>query len=565
MLPSARKNFFEDKKDYDPLLLQLLYNRGLKKKEDIDHFLQADFDAGYDPFLLPFMKEAVNLTIKHIKQGTKICIYGDYDADGITSSALLFSLLGSIGAKAEVYIPDRVTEGYGLNKEAIKEVKDQGSGLIITVDSGIRNKQEVEYARDLGLDVLITDHHIPPEKKEDLPQCPIINPLLKESEYPFKYLAGVGVAFKFGQALISSSTLTDKQKEIFTERLLDLVAIGSISDCVTLLGENRVLVKKGMKVLNHTKRVGLQKLIEVAQINNKKLQAWNVGFQLGPRLNASSRMDHADKAFYLLVSQDRAEAGRMARDLDQKNIARQKDTEKIFDQAVKDQDENQNKIIVAVNDKKNAWSEGIIGLVASRITDKYYKPSLVITKVDDCYKGSGRSVDEFNIIEAVEKCSDVLDKYGGHAKACGFSLLDDNLDEFIKKITHLANQELKEVELVPTLKLDAELDLSQIDRQFFDKVDSLAPFGQDNPQPRFVSREVEVRDIVYMGKKGEHIKLRLNNLWAIYFNHQNKWQDLKVGDRIDVAYDVDLNEFNGRSEVQLKILDIKIPGNKKEN
>ena len=165
MLPSARKNFFEDKKDYDPLLLQLLYNRGLKKKEDIDHFLQADFDAGYDPFLLPFMKEAVNLTIKHIKQGTKICIYGDYDADGITSSALLFSLLGSIGAKAEVYIPDRVTEGYGLNKEAIKEVKDQGSGLIITVDSGIRNKQEVEYARDLGLDVLITDHHIPPEKK----------------------------------------------------------------------------------------------------------------------------------------------------------------------------------------------------------------------------------------------------------------------------------------------------------------------------------------------------------------------------------------------------------------
>jgi len=301
----------------------------------------------------------------------------------------------------------------------------------------------------------------------------------------------------------------------------------------------------------------LQELITVAQINNKRLQAWNVGFQIGPRLNASSRMDHADRAFYLLVSEDKREAKQMAQDLNTKNIARQKDTEIIFEEASKDQDQNQNRVIIAVSKKNEEWSEGIIGLVASRISERYYKPALVITKAGDIYKGSGRSIDEFNIIKALEQCSDLLDKYGGHAKACGFSVSEENLSQFIEKITDLVNRELKDTELAPTLEIDSELDLKQVDEDLFNQIERLAPFGQDNPKPQFLSRGAEIRDIVRMGKKGEHIKFRLDNIWALSFNHQEKWQDLRVGDKVDVVYYIDRNDFNGKSEVQLKIIDMQ--------
>ena len=557
VLPEAGEEFFKDKTGYNRLILQLLYNRGIQDSGEIKNFLEADRSSDHDPFLFQEMEKAVDLVIDHIKKGNKIYIYGDYDADGITSSALLFTLLKKMKADVAVYIPDRVSEGYGLNKEAIDEIKKQGGKLIITVDTGIRNKPEVEYAREQGLDVVVTDHHMPPEEKKDLPDCPLINPLVEDSGYPFGYLAGVGVAFKLGQALVRKSTLSDEQKDIMIERLLDLVAIGTITDCVTLLGENRILVKKGMKVLNHTKRVGLQELVEVAQINNKKLQAWNVGFQLGPRLNASSRMDHADGAFYLLVSEDKKEAREMAKDLNNKNITRQKDTELIFDEASQGQDENQNKIIVAVSEEDKKWSEGIIGLVASRLSERYYKPALVITKGEEGYKGSGRSIDEFNIIEALEECSDVLEKYGGHAKACGFSVSEENLQSFIDKITRLANKKLRHTELIPTLRIDAELSLNKIDEDLFNQIEKMAPFGQDNPKPQFLSREVEIRDIVRMGKNGEHIKFRLDGLWALSFNHKEKWQHLRIGDTVDVVYYIDMNEFNGKREVQLKIVDMQ--------
>lgn len=556
VLPEADEDFFRDKPGYNRLILQLLYNRGIREKRDINDFLEADHRDDHDPFLFQEMEKTVEKIVEHIKNGNKIYIYGDYDADGITSSALLFTLLRQMKADVSVYIPDRIKEGYGLNREALDEIKNQQGKLVITVDTGIRNKEEVEYAHQLGLDVVVTDHHMPPDKKSEFPDCPIINPLVPDSGYPFGYLAGVGVAFKVGKALIHRSTLSDTPKQTLTERLLDLVAIGTITDCVTLLGENRILVKKGMRVLNHTKRVGLQQLVEVSQINNKRLQAWNVGFQLGPRLNASSRMDHADGAFYLLVSEDEQQAKQIARDLNSKNINRQKDTEVIFEQAGKDQEQNQDKIIVAVSKDDEEWPEGIIGLVASRLSEKYYKPALVITRAEEGYKGSGRSIDEFNIIQALEHCSDVLEKHGGHPKACGFSVSEEKLPEFIKKITRFANKKLQDVELVPTLRIDAELDLKEVDEDLFNRIEKMAPFGQDNPKPQFLSRGVEIRDIVRMGKKGEHIKFRLQGLWAVSFNHQEKWQDLKIGDKVDVVYYIDINEFNGKREVQLKIVDI---------
>ncbi len=557
VLPQARDSFFKGKESYNPLILQLLYNRGIKNKEDIRYFLEADSDPGHDPFSLPHMQEAIDLVIEHIKLQNLIYVYGDYDADGITSSALLFGLIDKLGGRVHVYIPDRVSEGYGLHQEALEEIRGKEAKLVITVDTGIRNKKEVEYAKKKGMNVLVTDHHMPPEKEEDLPACPIVNPWLSYSEYPFNSLAGVGVAFKLAQALIQRSTLPEESKKMLTEELLDLVAIGTITDCVSLLGENRVLVKKGLKVLNHSKRPGLQELVEVSQINNKKIKAWNVGFQLGPRLNASSRMDHADGAFYLLTSKDRQQARSLARELNQKNTKRQKETELIFDQACQGQDKNENKVIIAISGQDQEWSEGIIGLVASRLLEKYYKPSLVITRAEGEYKGSARSIEGFNVVKALERCSDLLEKYGGHAKACGFSLAEENIPEFIKKITHIANQEIKTEDLVPSLRIDSELPLSEIDLELLERIEDLAPFGQDNPQPCFVSRRIAIRDIVRLGRKGEHVKFRVENLWALCFNHQEKYQDLKIGDMVDLVYYIDLNEFNGRSEVQLKIVDMR--------
>jgi single-stranded-DNA-specific exonuclease len=599
LLPEITAEFIAACPGIQPVILQLLYNRGIKDAEAAKYFLNGELpveltcqigDASgpnyYDPFLFKDMAAAVDMIIGHIKAGDKIVVYGDYDADGVTSSVILLETLKILHGVTEIYLPDRVSEGYGLNKMAINQIAEQGFKLIITVDNGTRNKEEVAYAKSLGLDIIITDHHILPDSNEDLPDCLLINPSNTKDNYPWPYLAGVGVAFKLVCALLIKANLDDKQKRLIAEKCLDLVAIGTVADMVSLLGENRLLVKNGLAILNTAKRAGLNELMKAAKINNSRpLQAWNIGWQIGPRLNAASRIGHANSAFKLLTTVDMAEAQVLAAELNQRNISRQQITEEITAQVEAQIDpKNLPLIIIGVAGEDQVWNEGIIGLVAGRIAEKYYRPTLIITRLIEeaefdqqtkklvpkkvTFKGSGRSVEEFNLIRAVEKCAPVLDKYGGHPMACGFSVInEEKLAIFKEKILELAGSSLDSTKLVPKVKIDTVLELSEINLKLAEAVDSLAPFGQNNPQPRFAAYNLRLDDIVLMGFDNQHIKLRLtaankvtgaaSSFWALAFGAATEYKDFKIGDCVDLAYYLEINEFNGHREAQLKIIDIR--------
>ncbi len=600
LLPQISSDFVKANPTISPILLQLLYNRGLKEKAAIGEFLSGHLAEGllaitggesapafYDPFLFKNMAAAVDLIIKHIKAKSKIIVYGDYDADGVTSAVILSETLEILHGQVEVYLPDRVTEGYGLNKAAINQIFAQGEKLIITVDNGIRNKEEVAYAQKLGLDIIITDHHVLPEEIKDLPDCLYINPADPNDKYPWRYLAGVGVAYKLVSALLIKANLDVKQKQLISEKCLDLVAVGTIADMVSLLGENRILVREGLRILNQNKRLGLLELIKISKINQtKELEAWNVGWQIGPRLNAASRLAHANTAFALLNTTDIEEAKELASELNQRNLSRQKITEEMT-AAVEAQIDPNNLplIIIGVAGENEVWNEGIVGLVAGRIAEKYYRPTLVIARLVEeaefdpqakklvpkklAFKGSGRSVEEFNLIKAVEASASFVDKYGGHPMACGFFIKGEaNLQAFKKNILALAAQSLKPENLVPKLKIEQALKFSELNLELAQQINSLAPFGQNNPQPRFVSYNLRLDDIVTMGFDNQHIKFRLSSLdessgrsqayWALAFGAAGSYKNLQVGDYLDLVYYLEINEFNGRSEIQLKIVDLKL-------
>lgn len=596
----APEELFKENSDLNPTVIQLLYNRGLRSGQEMKDFISAalnpdlcssfadEKEAFYNPFLFRDMEAATDLIIKNIKSGNSIIVYGDYDADGVTSSVILLETLRTLHAKAEAYLPDRVSEGYGLNKKAVKAIAEQGVKLIITVDNGIRNKEEVEYAKSLGLDVIVTDHHILPENKEDYPKCLFINPADQREDYPFKFLAGVGVSFKLISALLLKSKLEPRQKKALADRCLDLVAVGTIADMVSLLGENRLLVKKGLEVLNEKRRSGLNKLIEVANISSgRELEAWNVGWQIGPRLNAASRLAHANTAFSLLATTDEKEAAELAEELNQRNISRQKITAEISAQVEEQIDVNNlPNIIIGIAKEGQIWNEGVVGLVAGRMTEKYHRPTLVITRLvksfeveaeskkiipkEISFKASGRSIEGFNLIEAIESLSEHLDKYGGHPMACGFSInTEEKLLKFKDDIEKLANK-IKPKDLLPKLKIDRELDFSEISLSLSEQIKQLSPFGQNNPQPRFASYGLKIIDICLMGAESQHIKIKLlgdnsdlhfNSFWAISFANAKKYEAIKIGDAIDLAYYLEINEFNGRRDIQLKIIDLKLSNN----
>ena len=599
LLKTAPAEFAAAHPEIDPALLQLLHNRGLKEPMSIAMFLEGKLEpektrsfgvgtpAFYDPFLFKNMEAAADLIISHIKAGNRIVVYGDYDADGVTSSVILLETLNILHGVAEVYLPDRVTEGYGLNKMAINQIVKQGYKLVITVDNGIRNKAEVAYAKEKGLDIIITDHHILPEEAADLPECLFINPSDPNSGYPWNYLAGVGVSFKLVCALLTKANLPDKQKQLISEKCLDLVAIGTVADMVSLLGENRILVKEGLKVLNENKRLGVNELIKVAKVNGgRQLEAWNIGWQIGPRLNAASRLAHANSAFALLTTTDQEEAAGLASELNQRNISRQQITEEITAQVEAQIDkDNVPLIIIGVAEEDQIWNEGVIGLVAGRIAEKYYRPTLIITRLIEeaefdanlkklvpkkvSFKGSGRSVEEFNLIAAIEACSDKLDKYGGHPMACGFSVKEEaKLAEFKTQLLALAAEKLTPGILMPKLKIEAELEFGRINLELAEKLGAFAPYGQNNPQPRFVSYGLRLDDITTMGFDNQHIKVRLsslddksgraNSFWALAFGAAQEYKNFKVSDAVDLVYYLEINDFNGRKEPQLKIVDIRL-------
>lgn len=565
--PVVKDDFVKQNPEYDKIILQLLFNRRITENTAIESFFNPDKARLSDPFLFNHMQSAVDLTVKHIKQGDAIAVFGDYDADGVTASAVLIEILSIFKAKTKIYIPDRASEGYGLNKKAIDELSQAGVKLIITVDNGIRNKQEAAYASVLGIDMIITDHHEPPQNKNDWPECLVINPKSEEG-CGYKHFAGVGVAFKFAQALIQFSKLDEALKNKLTEKVLDLVAVGTVADMVSLLGENRTLTSRGLKVINALKRAGIRELIAVAQINggaNKKINSSNIGWQISPRLNSAGRLDHANTAYELLITKNINEARAIAERLNAKNIERQKITEDIIAYCKKIVEEKMPDDLILIvyspnieNESGVGWPEGVVGLAAGRLCDQYCKPALVLTKINGEIKGSGRSIKEFNIMTAIEQASSHLKKFGGHAAACGFTLKSrENLAEFANEMKRIAQDVLGDAELYPTIFIEAEICLHDISDELVESLEKFEPFGQDNPRPVFLSRNLRITDKVNMGQDSRHVKFRFGQIWAIAFCQAEKLQNFKIGEEVDVVYYLEFNEFNGRRSEQMKIIDMK--------
>ncbi|MFA5317884.1 MAG: single-stranded-DNA-specific exonuclease RecJ [Patescibacteria group bacterium] len=560
-----------------PVIFRLLANRGFSVDE-IEKFLKLDYKENlHDPFLFKNMKAAVELIFKHMKNGSRIIIYGDYDADGVTATAVMQKTLEFLGCKnLDIYIPHRESEGYGINKSAVEEIAKSGASLIITVDTGIRSIGEVALAKEKGMDVVLTDHH---ECGEQVPDCLIINPKVNGEKYPFRDLAGVGVAFKVSQALLyarenhAQHNAKQREKEGFEKWLLDLVAIGTIADLMPLVNENRVLVNYGLVVLNKTQRIGIKKLMETAQSdtdkngNKREVDAWQIGYQLAPRLNAAGRLGRANTAYELLITEDKQEATEIAHKLDNTNKERQNITQEIFEQAEQEINKK-NKILFAVynGEQKNAWSSGVMGLVAGKLTEKYYRPSLAITSKigNDGLEivGSARSIAEFNITSMLEECGELLSHYGGHKQAAGFTIKPGKLDEFLAKAKKITEHELKDVELIPALEIDLEINFNDVSEDLYEALQKLRPFGVKNAQPKFVSKNLKVINAVKMGNEQQHLKLQVTSyksqkLSAVGFSVLEEWKKIKIGDEIDLVYYIDMNEWNGRREVQLKIIDLK--------
>lgn len=566
--PKAPKDFQELFPEYSSLVLQLLYERGLQSQEAIDEFFNPDYNEDlHDPFLLKDIKLALKRIFKAIKNKEKVVIYADYDADGVCSGAILWETLKKLGARLDIYIPDRNKEGYGLNPEAVKLLIKKGVDLIITVDCGVSNKDEVELARKQKVDVIVIDHHHVPK---DLPRAnAIINPKQKDCKYPFKELAAAGVVFKVVQAIGKSKVKSQKLKvdEGFEKWLLDLVAIATVADCVSLLGENRTLVKYGLYVLAKTRRIGLQELMKVAGIKPRvdpdaiecNLNAFTLGFQVGPRLNAAGRMDHATTSFKSLITKDPREAKDLASKINHQNQARQKLTDEIVKDLKKDIDLNKFTIFA----KNTSWPIGMVGLVAGKLAEKFSRPTLIFNEGPELCRGSGRSIPSFNLIEAIEQCSRILVNFGGHAGAAGGTVKNENFGEFEKKIEKIARKKLKKEDLVPQINIAKVLEPEEISWESYDEFQKFAPFGKENPRPLFLVKNLEVREKRIVGKNGGHLKLKIQHptsniqFEVIGFNFADWDKKLKIGDKVDLVFELMADEFNGQRKLQLKIIDIK--------
>ncbi|MBT6690777.1 single-stranded-DNA-specific exonuclease RecJ [Candidatus Parcubacteria bacterium] len=540
-----------------PTVAQLLYNRGIDTQEKIDEFLMPDYSQDiHDPFLFKDMTKACERIYQAIDKKELITVYGDYDADGVSAAVILKTGLENLGAKVEAYLPHREKEGYGLNKKAVEKLASNKTKLIITCDCGISNTEEVDLANEKGLDVIITDHHTVPD---NLPKAmAIIHPQVYDS-YPFKFLAGGAVAFKLVQGLIKhkSSALSDKDKESHEKWLLDLVAISLVADMVPLIGENRTLLKYGLIVLKKTQRIGLQKLMEVANLSADKVDTRSIGFSIAPRINAAGRMDHANLAFYLLTEPDADKAQELAVELNQSNIDRQKVTEKIVRQADAQEVSDKESLLFFY---QSDWAAGLTGLVASRLVRKHARPCIVMTDSESGdVVGSGRSIPAFNIVESLQANADLLLRFGGHPQACGFSISKDNKDKFISNMQKRANEQLHGVEFLTKLEIEIVINFKDISWEIVDLLDKFKPFGQGNAEPLFMSTDLLVTAARKVGNDAKHWKLELvkdnKKRDAIAFGLGNV--DLEIGDKIDVVYNLSINQWNGNREIQLIIKDIK--------
>jgi single-stranded-DNA-specific exonuclease len=565
ILPAAPRRQFERLSHVNRLLVQILYNRGLAEREEVDAFLagRARFD---DPFRLVGVPEAVRRTRVAIRSGEPIVVYGDFDADGVTATALLMQTLEAMSARVSPYIPHRVDEGYGLNCDALDRIAAAGARLVITVDCGIRSPVEVAHGNRLGMEFIVTDHHA--IGSELPPALAVINPKQTGDPYPFKDLAGVGIAFKLAQALIAEERrhpMALEPSNLTEADLVDLVALGTVSDLAPLLGENRSLVQRGLAELNKSRRPGMQALLAESGVRSGQVDAMTIGFVLGPRLNAAGRLSTAEISYRLLTAPNAWIAAPLAAELGRLNIRRQELTaEKVALARELLKPDGVERYLYLVADPD--LPPGIVGLVAGKLSDDLYRPVLVAELGPHQTHGSARSIPEFNITAALDECRDLLERHGGHAAAAGFTVRNERLEELRQRMEEIAARQLAVRELVPTLAIDAVAELADMDWAAAELLHQLEPCGYANPQPVFASFGLEVVDHRTVGKDGQHLKLTVRDPVAtgpqarvvrdaIAFR-MGGWVG-QLPPRIDLAYTFEINEFNGEARLQLNVKDLR--------
>ena len=535
---------------FSPLLVQLLHNRGVTRPENYSSFLASDESLLADPLLLPDMYQAIVRVNQALLRGETIGIYGDFDADGITATAALVQGLTLLGGKAIPYIPHRQTEGHGLTTTVLKRLYEQGISLVITVDCGITDAAEVKKAMKMGLDIIITDHHSP---LDEIPEAiAVIDPKLESSTYPFSQLAGVGVAFKLLQGMFWNLGIEEK-----ITKIMDLVAIGTIADMSPPLGENRYLIKEGLKHINANPRTGIRELINQTRLEVGNLDAERISWVISPCLNAAGRLADGLTGYNLLMTESNQEAQELAMWLTRKNEERQRLTTVTLVRAREQVIAQGLPPLLLTADKE--YPMGIAGLVASRLTEEFYRPSVVIHIADTVCHASCRSIPEFDIIAALNIFSRFFTRYGGHAAAAGFTMPTKNLPELEQELAALAKEKLRGVELQPHLDIDAMVTLPELGGDTYPTTQLLAPFGNGNPVPIFLSRGVEVLERRTMGNSGEHLRMKLkqgSTIWdGVAFrlgNHQ-----VEFAPRIDVVYSLEVDNWGGKKQLRLNILDFK--------
>ncbi len=537
---------------YHPVLRQILYNRGYDTHEKARLFLEATPPPGSLPANMLNLPQAADRIITAIQNNESIVIYGDYDADGVTATAVLGLALKNMGARVREYIPNRFDEGYGLNLDAMRSLAGEGVKLIITVDCGIRSWDEAEFARSNGMDLIITDHHTPLDELP--PALAVINPKQVGDSYPEKNLAGVGLAYKLVQAFFSLK----QYSQLDPHDYLDLVALGTVADLVPLTGENRALVRLGLELIRQPIRQGMMALIGVSGLTPARVNTGDISFALAPRLNASGRLESALASLNLLTSSDPMEAGQLAQWLEIQNRERQKVMRDI-------QVKSEQKIIVdgkiplLLFDADHDYNAGVVGLAASRLTEAYYRPSIIASIGDEYTRGSCRSIPEFHITQALDKCAELLEHHGGHAAAAGFTVRNDRLEMLIQRMRVIAAEQLEGLDLRPKIVAEMEMPMSELKPDLLKYLNWLQPTGMGNPVPIFLSRGLKVTRQKTVGADGAHLKLAVTDgritYDAVAFR-QGHWL-AKLPPTIDLMYSFELNEFNGQVSLQLNVKDIR--------
>lgn len=530
------------KHNISELLTKILVNRGITDDKEIDTFLNPTRNDFYDPYLMPDMDKAVERIIKAINNQEKVMIYGDYDVDGITSITVLKKFLEERGLKTGHYIPNRLEEGYGLNENAIRSIAEQKYTLMITVDCGISGIEEVELANQLGIETIITDHH---EQSESLPNAyAIINAKRKDSQYPFRGLAGCGAVFKLIQAI--SLRLGLEEKEFL--KYLDIVCVGTISDIVPLVDENRVIAKLGLKLVAQTRNIGLRELI--LQSGYKKIDSNTISFGVAPRINACGRMGYQEEALDLFLTNNIEEARKITTRLNSYNLERQTKEKDIFEQAIKELEKEDIEKLNTIVLSGDNWHHGVIGIVASKLTEKFYKPTILICFEDNIGKGSGRSLPGFDLHEALVETSAYLEKYGGHEMAVGLSLKKEKYNDFKSAFEEMAKSKNIQ-QIIPVIKIDSIITAKDVNKKTIQDLEMLEPFGEKNKNPIFVYKNLKI-DSIRALSEGKHLKLTLKDdnllINAIGFNLGYLSEEYLIGDKIDIAGNLEINKYGRRRD-----------------